>query len=313
MNFNELLLILLLIITFILLIFHFFINICDLSIKEPFSVEVGSNNCLFEFDKSFPPIPDIITDNKISSDYNHADKDYKYHSDYTCQNIIGNETDNTYNNRQEIILKNLLLHYKCINKSPYDVKSELLKLGYDESNFIFSSDKNCMIGKNNRLEEKVINLMNNRQYKGPVYIIIAQANKIKNIDAQKEYMTKGSYINNYQSCTYNNDICSNDVKCEMLIIFTDGNKEKIVALINYINSNKSNDNTLCNIVCHNDSNEDSVCGCLNLKNSYEFNNIKRDSKCLVIEDGKAIQRDFSIVYFVNPHNNNNIIINKWEW
>ena len=64
MNYNEMLLILLLIITFILLIFHFFINICDLSIKEPFNVdtyEVGGKKCIIEVNEPFPPAPEANT------------------------------------------------------------------------------------------------------------------------------------------------------------------------------------------------------------------------------------------------------------
>lgn len=331
MNYNEMLLIILLIITFILLIFHFFINICDLSIKEPFNVdtyEVGGKKCINQVNEPFPPTPAAGTTlNSLSLKYNQYD--YNYHTEYTCDNIIGSTTDNKYkvankendNYTSEISNNKLLLHYKCIKKSPKEVYDYLTGEDgegiYTSKNLIFSGTETCNIGVGeNSLDNIVISKLNddlNNQRKGPVYVFVAQANLLRNISAQKEFMTKGLNTNHYDGCTYDSQFCnSNNAKCQILIVYTNGEKKKLNKLISYITQNTSKDNSLCNIVCHNHPNENSLCGCLET-DSYTIDGKNINPKCIVINENGVEHSSFSMVYFVNPHNNSNVRINPWNW
>jgi len=332
MNYNEMLLILLLIITFILLIFHFFINICDLSIKEPFNVdtyEVGGKKCIIEVNEPFPPAPEANTSlNSLSLKYNEYD--YNYHTEYTCDNIIGSTTDNKYNvanegennYTSEISNNKLLLHYKCIKKSPKEVYDYLTGNNgggiYTSSNLIFIDTETCRIGNDsNSLDNIIINKLNgdlNNQKKGPIYVFVAQANLLRNISAQKEFMTKGLYTNHYDGCTYDTEFCNKiKAKCQILIVYTNGEKNKINKLISYITENTSKDNSLCNIVCHNHSNENSLCGCLEMDSYTTIGDKRINPKCIVINNNGVEHSSFSMVYFVNPHNNSNVRINPWNW
>lgn len=327
MNYNEMLLIILLIITFILLIFHFFINICDLSIKEPFNVntyEVGGKTCIKQVNEPFPPTPVAGTTLKSLS-LKYDKNDYNYHTEYTCANIIGATTDTKYNvaitgdnnYTREISNNNLLLHYKCIKKSPEEVYDYLTGDDgegiYTSSDLIFLGTETCNIGVGkNSLDNIVISNLNN-QRKGPVYVFVAQANLLRNISAQKEFMTKGLNTNHYDGCTYDSQFCnSNNAKCQILIVNTNGEKNKINKLISYITENTSDDSSLCNIVCHNHSNEDSLCGCLET-DSYTIDGKNINPKCIVINKNGVEHSSFSMVYFVNPHNNSNVSINSWDW
>ena len=127
-------------------------------------------------------------------------------------------------------------------------------------------------------------------------------------------MTKGLNTHHHDGCTYDTEFCNKiKAKCQILIVYTNGEKNKINKLISYITENTSKDNSLCNIVCHNHPNENSLCGCLEMDSYTTIGDKRINPKCIVINNNGVEHSSFSMVYFVNPHNNSNVRINPWNW
>jgi len=319
MNYNELILLLLLIMTFLILIFHYYINICDNTLTESFSsIMVGDKSCLITENQEFPASNTILTTYDAVKNQIH---EYNYHSDYTCKSRSGDEGVNNifYSSKNsytsDIISRKLLLAYNCVEHSPKEIKNKLLKTGnFSDSDLVIIGEDKCVIGDHRNIESIISDeLGKNNNYVGPIYACISQAPFLEGQSSRGDIIAHGTscYIKDNDKYGYCTD-SDKHFKCHILLVKTNGVYSKIKGFVDFVKVNKTNDN-LCHLFCH--KNSKLGCGCLNLDNSYDFGGEKYHSVCLgPDEEGKpgiAPKTNFSMIYFLNP-TNNNINIKPWN-
>lgn len=312
MNYNELMLLLLLIMTLLILIFHYYINVCDNSVNEYFnSPMVGDSSCKKTKNEVFPVGKNTKT---TYNAFKELSREFNYHSDYTCDVRMGNRgVDNDFfgsNNSYtaDISGNKLLLAYNCVDNSPTNIRNKLLETKKFEKNdlIIIGHDK-CIIGSDKSLDDVILAELNGNNI-GPIYACVSQAPFLENQYAREDILAHGTscYIKNegkYGKCEDENK----KFKCHILLVKTNGDRAKIKGFVDFVKDNKTNDK-MCHLLCHSDTNLG--CGCLNLKNSYNFsedsNSKPYDSVCLGpdITAGNPSSVDYSMIYFLNPYNNN---------
>lgn len=334
MNSNEIILVTLLIVTLILLVFHYLIDICDFSYKQPFkesfatiNVRVGDREpeCMIEDGKTRfdnDGFSSLTTLDAIKKKFER-----NYHTDYTCNARMGkgkNLKNNVFFGRNDnytgdIVANNLLLAYNCIALRPKTLKAKLLNLRFNdvkvfnEDNFSMIESSDCDITSDESINELVKNNIKS-DVVGPVYVCISQAPFWEGMNARftvDKHMTS-CYIKNEEK--YGK--CSNLVsKCEILLVYLNGNQRQIDTFAKYIKDNKSH-HDLCHIKCNKGN---LSCGCMGLENAYSFNggNDVYSSKCYGPDDknvpGIAPLSDYSMIYFINPYNNKGVTTKPWNY
>lgn len=331
MDSNEILLIILLVITLLSLIFHYVIDICNFSLKTPFNekfatkqVEVGGKdlNCMSM--KGFDMFPIQGYSTLTTLDAIKDKQTRNYHTDYTCDARVGkgpNLKNNIYFAKpgaytSDIASNSLLLAYNCISLRPKTLKAKLLSLRlkgaqiFNEENFTIIESSECNLDSPAALES-IIKSKLKTSSDGPVYACVSQAPFWEGMNARftvDQHMSS-CYIKNsnkYGSC---DNLVS---KCEILLIYLNSNKTLIDEFVKFVTNNKSY-HDLCHIKCNKNT---LSCGCMSLENAYSFDNGADvySSKCYAPDDknvpGIAPLKDYSMIYFLNPYNTN-VKINPW--
>jgi len=308
MNYNELMLLLLLIMTLLILIFNYYINVCDNSVNEYFNAPtVGDYSCRKTANEAFPIGENTKTTYKAFKDLS---RELNYHSDYTCDVRMGNKgvnnfifsSDDSYT--ADISGNKLLLAYNCVDNSPTDIRNKLLeKNKFAENDLIIIGHDKCIIGSDKSLDDVILAELNGN-LTGPIYACISQAPFLEGQSARDDILAHGTscYIDNedkYGKC----DNETKKFKCHILLVKTYGLRDKIKEFVDFVNSNKTNDR-MCHLLCHTDTNLG--CGCLNLDNSYDFGGESYNSVCLGPDDQNtqviAPVKNYSMIYFLNPYN-----------
>ena len=324
MNYNEIILLLLLIITFVVLMFHYFINVCDNSeIKEFFEVdyEVGGKNCLRTHPKRFPTaITTKTTYHAFKNNFEGLNfNEYNYHTDYTCNarktpNTPFSAHDGSYT--KDIISGDLLLAYNCIEMRPSKIKTYLLSLEnskFINNDLIIVPTKDCILDNLSAIDNIVKKHLSGSSY-GPVYVCVSQAPFLAEQKGRYDIVRhlNSCYIKPGDEEKYGGSCENKILKCEILIVKTNGEKNKIKAFVDTVRRFKSN-NALCKLYCS--KNPELGCGCLTEKNIYNFGDKNYDSVCLAPDfahiKGKAPITDYSMIYFLNPHNIHGVNILPW--
>ena len=320
MNYNELILLLLLIMTFLILIFHYYINVCDNTLTESFSsIMVGDKSCLITENQELPTGDTILTTYDAIKNQVY---EYNYHSDYTCEKRSGDEGVNNifYSSGDsytyDIISRKLLLAYNCVEDSPTSIKNKLLKTDkFSNDDLVLIGEDKCIMGNDKNIESVIADELNtNNNYVGPIYACIAQAPFLEGQSARGDIIAHGTscYIKDndkYGYCTDSDKL----FKCHILLVKTNGVHSKIKGFVDFVKANKTND-SLCHLKCY--KNSKIGCGCLNLEDSYNFGGEKYHSICLGHDKddkpGVAPVTNYSMIYFLNPTNNNNVNIKPWN-
>ena len=315
MNYNELMLLLLLIMTLLILIFHYYINVCDYSVNEYFNTPtVGDYSCRKTANEAFP----IGTNTKTTyTAFKDLSREFNYHSDYTCDVRMGNtgiendlfSSNNSYT--ADISGNKLLLAYSCVDNSPTNIRNKLLETSnFTQNDLIIIGHDKCIIGSDKSLDDVILAELNDNNT-GPIYACVSQAPFLEEQKARNDIVAHGTscYIENegkYGKCEDENK----KFKCHILLVKTNGERSKIEGFVNFVSQNKTNDK-MCHLLCHSDNNLG--CGCLNLENSYNFGGENYNSECLGpdITAGKSDNVDYSMIYFLNPYNND-AKIKPWD-
>jgi len=328
-------LILLLVITFITISVFYIINIMGLfkiPYIEDFSILVGGSNCSGYLIVS-PPNPS----NKSTYDALKKDDIGKiignYHTDYTCEDNFSNGIKsgkyssgklNTY----DINTGEMLLAYMCINKSPRDLKKDLINIyTSDVKSFVLLSKDftkeytgEFTSGGHNELMTHIAMEIrkelepNQVKVDGPVYICLSQAPYI--YEKNKNVTINFSITKHGNSCHENEIECNKHLYLEYLLIYPNKynvtNERKVDEFIGIIKKLKSN-STLCWLNCNTD--KDYGCGCLSYdgeKNpgvNYHSTCTPSDSETATVREGIT---DYSIIYFINPYTKNRSdVISGW--
>jgi hypothetical protein len=349
MKYNDTIIVILITI-FILLSIYYIGCVCDFTVTEKFSEKkayVGDDSCLRtnmeQVIKSCTLGNNEPCTNK-STTYDalkYNEKERNYHTDYTCGNITGMTgsfgeyiiDDSRY--KFDIRNKYLLLTYKCVKLSPKDLKEKHL----DKQDINISSEyKQCTFtkhapGSNNGFDNNdIIRAQIDNEIKdmiarstiaykstGPIYACISQAPYLKGQKARFDIVQHG------KGCYDNGMACGNTVLLtyDILLIFLQGDRTKIQKFTKIIADNSSR-NALCFLNCGGIDDKDNLtlgCGCLNKEKSYNnADGSSYNSVCLAPDSdfganaGSTVDKtaNYSIVYFLNPYNNVNISIEKWE-
>lgn len=320
MNYNEIILLLLLIITFVVLMFHYFINVCDNSeIKEFF--EVGGKECLKEYPMRFPTgITTKTTYHAFKNNFEGLNfNEYNYHTDYTCDAKINSNTpfyahDGSYT--KDIISGDLLLAYNCIELRPSKIKTYLLQsknANFRDNELIIVPTNDCKLDNPRAIDNIVKRYLLGSPY-GPVYVCVSQAPFLAEQKGRYDIVRhlNSCYIKPGDEEKYGGSCDNKILKCEILIVKTNGEKNKIKAFVDAVQRFKSN-NALCKLYCS--KNPELGCGCLTEKNIYNFGDKNYDSVCLAPDfahmRGIAPITDYSMIYFLNPHNVHGVSILPW--
>lgn len=345
MKYNDIIL-LLLILTFVLLSMYYIGCVCEFKltdvtgatdVKETFGF-VGDASCMPT--TLTPIIRTCETCENITTTYDGlksgTSADYNYHTDYTCDNITDSSTQYSIDDipyKFDIRNKNLLLAYKCVKLSPSDLKSALrakdanIEMMLNEHIFskIITGPGTGLDNANIRgqINAKIKDMLLTANKKnGPIYACISQAPYLKGQKARFDIVQHG------KGCYDNGRACGDTrlLKFEILLIFLEGDNTKINNFIQIVNANSSR-NALCFLNCGGIDDKDSLsmgCGCLNKNSSYtNADGSSYNSVCLA-PDSDFLQSttmtntpvtnktaNYSIIYFLNPHNNNGVTIDKW--
>lgn len=351
MKYNDIIL-LLLILTFILLSIYYIGFVCDFSvtsvmpladvtgiagvtgIREAFTGQsyVGDTSCLtttlVDIIKSCDKCDNMTTTYDALKNNDNIPRNY--HTDYTCTKISGSANEYNVDNypyKYDIRNQHLLLAYKCVKLSPLSLKNILTRQGIEtvlSENYKFQKigtgtgtglDTANIRGQITNKIKSMITESN--KSKGPIYACISQAPYLKGQKARFDIVQHG------KGCYDSGKACGDRVLLvfDILLIFTEGNNEKINKFIQVVNNNTSR-NALCFLNCGGLDDEDNLgmgCGCLNKNNSYRnadgssYNSVclAPDSDYQTNANKNTMNADYSIIYFLNPHNTNGIIIEKW--
>jgi len=340
MKYNDIIL-LLLILTFVLLSVYYIGCVCEFNvsgIKEAFTgiEHVGDTSCLSTtLVDIIRACPGNCSDSTTTFDAlkkNEAERNY--HTDYTCANIMGSSIQYSVDNnpyKYDIRNQHLLLTYKCVKLSPIKLQEKLESQGISTmlSPLITLDKVGTGTGTGTGLDtgnirHQITNMVKNaltraNKTQGPIYACISQAPYLKGQKARFDIVQHG------KGCYDNGKACGDTVllKYQILLIFLDGDSQKINKFIQTVNANSSR-NALCFLNCGGLDEKDSLsmgCGCLNVIDSYTNNDgsIKYDSVCLAPDSDFTPNStttnknaDYSIIYFLNPHNNDGVIITPWE-
>jgi hypothetical protein len=339
MKYNDIIL-LLLILTFILLSLYYIGCVCEFkiaSVTEAFANDkpyVGDTSCL---DTTLVNIIEpCVNCNNMTTTYDALKKNdpkslRKYHTDYTCTKITGSTNEYNIDNENykfDIRNQHLLLTYKCVKLAPKELGTKLNSKG------ISTAYSNTLEFKKNGTDfgtgltndiiraqitaeiKKMMVTANNNQ--GPIYACISQAPFLKGQKARFDIVQHG------KGCYDNGRACGDTefLKYEILLIFLDNDKTKITNFIQMVADNTSR-NALCFLNCGGIDDMDTLtmgCGCLNKTDSYiNADKSKYTSVCLAPDsdfagsrDTVSKQADYSIIYFLNPHNKDGVLIYPWE-
>jgi hypothetical protein len=277
--------------------------------------------------------------------------DYNYHTDYTCANITNPPTQYSIDDipyKFDIRNKNLLLAYKCVKLSPRDLEKQLrakrnpnddvnIEMVLNEPLINEYSFNNIGTGPgtglNNanirgQINEKIKNmLLTANKTQGPIYACISQAPYLKGQKARFDIVQHG------KGCYDNGRACGDTrlLKFEILLVFLEGNNAKINKFIEIVTANSSR-NALCFLNCGGIDDKDNLsmgCGCLNKNSSYTNDDGSSYNSVCLAPDSDFLQStamtntamtntavtnktaNYSIIYFLNPHNNNGVTISHW--
>jgi hypothetical protein len=336
MKYTDIILLLLLI-TFILLSIYYIVCVCEFKIYENFSESsyVGDSSCLSttlenlikpcDNCKNMTTTYDALKDNDQTM--------HNYHTDYTCANISGlsNTSVNNYNiddgpYKYDIRNQHLLLSYKCVKLSPQELKVKVTAKGIFSvlsEEFIFEkigTGLNTGLNTKNirdQIENKIKGMLISTNIKnGPIYACISQAPYLNGQKARYDIVQHG------KGCFDNGKACGDNklLKYEILLIFPEGDTNKINKFISIIKDNTSR-NALCFLNCGGIDEKDSLtlgCGCLNKDNSYNnADDSSYNSICLAPDSDynddnmTNVKANYSIIYFINPHNLKDVEIKGW--
>lgn len=344
MKYNDIIL-LLLIAIFIILSMYYIGCVCEFKlygVTEAFTnneVYVGDSSCMSTTIK--PMIGACKNCNDMTTTYDGLKKssdERNYHTDYTCANIVSgapnkyNIDNNPY--KYDIRKRHLLLAYKCVKLSPSELKSKIeanganIEMMLNESSVNeYSFNNNIGTGTGTGLDNANIRSQINGKIKGmllaanktngPIYACIAQAPYLKGQKARFDIVQHG------KGCYDNGRACGDTrlLKFEILLIFLEGDNTKINKFIEIVTANSSR-NALCFLNCGGIDDKDSLsmgCGCLNKDNSYTNDDGSPYNSVCLAPDSDFLQNqaetnktaDYSIIYFLNPHNNDGVTINRW--
>lgn len=338
MKYNDIIL-LLLIAIFIILSMYYIGCVCEFrlsGVTEAFTNNdeyVGDSSCMST--TIIPMIGKCDNCNDMTTTYDglkNSSDERNYHTDYTCANIASGAPNkyNIDNNPYKYDIRNqhLLLAYKCVKLSPRKF-AEAIAGKNIETLFGEHTFEKIGTGPGTGLDNAKIRSQINDKIKGmllaanktngPIYACIAQAPYLKGQKARFDIVQHG------KGCYDNGRACGDTrfLKFEILLIFLEGDSTKINKFIEIVATNSSR-NALCFLNCGGIDDKDSLsmgCGCLNKDNSYTNDDAvssQYNSVCLA-PDSDFLQNpaetnktaDYSIIYFLNPHNNYGVTINRW--